>query len=183
MRSVRVVFPESICADTPILRWYFKRWRSTSVSWNLWASEGGGVSLAACDGNFTAAAAAAEAWRRATDNGRKSALRARQSEKLCAGAGRRGRGSIKQSNWPHLPNCELPNCRKFPSDSCGSYTGPQLPQYCKPLRFLSSTWIQIRGFASSRYPGLDSGCSLALRSQSCSRLSVYVLHTLWTYNT
>jgi hypothetical protein len=77
--SVRVVFLESICADTTILRWYFTRWQSASVNWNLWASEGGGVSLAACDGDFTAAAAAAEAWRRTTDNGRKSALCARQS--------------------------------------------------------------------------------------------------------
>lgn len=57
MRSVRVVFPESICADTPILRWYFNRWRSASVSWNRWASEGG-VSPAACEGALAEAAAA-----------------------------------------------------------------------------------------------------------------------------
>jgi hypothetical protein len=60
MRSVRVVFPESICADTPMLRWYFNRWWSASVSWNRWASEGG-VSLADRGGVFKAAAVAAEA--------------------------------------------------------------------------------------------------------------------------
>src|ERR1700683_3112583 len=33
MRSVNVVFPESICAETPMFRWNFKRFRSLEESW------------------------------------------------------------------------------------------------------------------------------------------------------
>jgi hypothetical protein len=43
-----------------MLRWYFNRWWSASVSWNRWASEGG-VSLVDRGGVFKAAAVAAEA--------------------------------------------------------------------------------------------------------------------------
>jgi hypothetical protein len=83
MRSVRVVFPESICADTPMLRWYFNRCLSASVSWNRSASEGAAVSVATCGRAFTAADAV-EAWRHGTEKGGVTLLRKGEKAKSCS---------------------------------------------------------------------------------------------------
>jgi hypothetical protein len=87
MRSVRVVFPESICADTPILRWYFNRWLSASVSWNRCASEG--VSVTTFGGNFRVAVAA-EAWRRGAEKDRAMDFCNMENEGWCTCVGRSG---------------------------------------------------------------------------------------------
>jgi hypothetical protein len=81
-----------------MLRWYFNRRLSASVSWNRWASEGAGVSVATCRGAL-AAAAATEALRRRTDRCRVTVLRRSENES-CDRAGRSG--SIER---PRCPFC------------------------------------------------------------------------------